>query len=70
MRGLACDGDETLLMGDDNDGGDVTVGNCLGASRDSRVGMKTVRGRSLPLEAILGVPIWRERTRDVCASMR
>ena len=33
-------------------------------------GMRTVRGVSFPLAAIFGVPIRRERTTDVCASMR
>jgi hypothetical protein len=33
-------------------------------------GTETVRGRSFPFEAMFGVPIWRDRTRDVCASKR
>lgn len=33
-------------------------------------GTNTVRGRSFPLDAILGVPICRERTREVWASTR
>lgn len=34
------------------------------------VGTRTVRGLSLPLEAMLGVPIWRERRREYWASIR
>jgi hypothetical protein len=33
-------------------------------------GIRTVRGRSFPFELMFGVPIWRDRTRDVCASRR
>lgn len=33
-------------------------------------GTCTVRGRSFPLLAILGVPIFRDSTRPACASMR
>ena len=34
------------------------------------VGTRTERGLSLPLDAMLGVPIWRERRRPYWASMR
>lgn len=33
-------------------------------------GIRTVRGRSFPFELMLGLPIWRDRTREVCASRR
>ena len=39
-----------------------------GAKRD--VGMSAGRGLSLPLEAMLGVPICRDRRRPCCASIR
>ena len=41
-------------------------------SGNSAFGIWTVRGSSLPLEAMLGVPIWRERriAPDACASIR
>ncbi len=42
-----------------------------GAGEERRaVGTLTVRGASLPLAAMLGVPIWRESCRPYCVSMR
>lgn len=42
------------------------------SSGSSAFGIWTVRGSNLPFEAMLGVPIWRERriAPDVCASIR
>ena len=42
----------------------------LGDSAERDEGMETVRGVNFPLDAIFGVPISRERTIDVWASIR
>lgn len=41
-----------------------------GAGARRAVGTLTVRGASLPLAAMLGVPIWRESCTPYCVSMR
>lgn len=48
----------------------LRVSAAFASARAKREGIETVRGCSLPLAAIFGVPIWRERTSFVCASIR
>lgn len=55
---------------DANDVGAAGTGARTPMRSNSSEGMWTVRGVSFPLAAIFGVPIRRERTTDVCASMR
>lgn len=51
-------------------GTDVAVARWTAELPAMNEGTETVRGRSFPFDAMFGVPIWRDRTSDVCASKR
>jgi hypothetical protein len=59
-----------VLIGENTGVVEFTSWSDLDLAESMEAGICTVRGRSLPLEGIFGVPMDRERVSPVWASMR